>query len=373
MTSTPADAASIVEPLRAYNFSAGPCALPLTVLQELSAEIVDFNGTGMSLIEMSHRGPDYDAVHHDALDRFRRLFHVPADFSVLLLQGGATLQFAMAPLNASQPDDSIGYVVAGTWGKKAVADASLLRPNTYTAWTGASNGFREMPTMADVQIDPGTRFLHVTSNETIGGIRMSQFYNPGVPLVADMSSDYLSRPIPWDLFDVVYGGAQKNLGPAGLTVVFVRKSVMEAAPKNPSYLDYSYHADADSMANTPPVFPIWATGKVLAWMEELGGVEAMQTRAARRSGQIYATIDDSGGFYRSPVATEDRSHMNIVFRLQDESAEGRFITQAEEAGMLNLKGHRSVGGIRASVYNATPDETVATLVEFMKNFQSSAG
>ncbi|MFW2381210.1 MAG: 3-phosphoserine/phosphohydroxythreonine transaminase [Acidimicrobiales bacterium] len=364
---------TIATPFRAYNFCAGPCALPLSVLESLSAELIDFNGTGMSLIEMSHRGPEYDAVHHDTLDRFRRLFAVPEDFSILLLQGGATLQFAMAPMNCSQPHESIGYVVAGTWGKKAVADARVLRANTYEAWNGSGDGFRAMPTLEDLHLADNTRYLHVTSNETIGGIRMSGFNDPGVPMVADMSSDYLSRPIPWDLFDVVYGGAQKNLGPAGLAVVFVRNSVMESAPHNPAYLTYKTHADADSMANTPPVFPIWATGKVLAWMEEMGGVEAMQTRAAHRSSRLYSAIDASGGFYRSPVNTQDRSHMNVVFRLGSEELEKRFVAEATSENLLFLKGHRSVGGIRASIYNATPDESVDALIGFMSAFASRAG
>jgi phosphoserine aminotransferase len=277
MTSTES---TIATPFRAYNFCAGPCALPLSVLEELSAELVDYRGTGMSLIEMSHRGPEYDAIHHDALDRFRRLYAVPDDFSVLLLQGGASLQFAMVPMNAAQPDETIGYVVAGTWGRKAVADAKIVRPNTYEAWNGSDANFAAMPALSDLNIADNTRYLHVTSNETIGGIRMAGFEDPGVRVVADMSSDYLSRPIPWDLFDVVYGGAQKNLGPAGLAVVFVRNSVIDQAPVNPSYLSYGTHAKASSLANTPPVFAIWATGKMLEWMESMGGVEAMQTRAA---------------------------------------------------------------------------------------------
>jgi len=364
---------STLQPFRAHNFCAGPCALPVSVLEELAADMVDYQGTGMSLIEMSHRGPEYDAVHHDTMDRFRRLFAVPEEFSVLLLQGGATLQFSMVPMNAARSDDHIGYVVAGTWGKKAVGDAKLLRSNTYEAWNGKEGGFSAMPQLSDLEIRPDTRFLHVTSNETIGGIRMPSFDDPGVRVVADMSSDYLSRPIPWDLFDVVYGGAQKNLGPAGLAVVFVRDTVLENAPQNPSYLSYSNHADNDSLANTPPVFPIWATGKMLAWMESIGGVEAMQSRAAGRSGQVYAAIDGSDGFYRSPVATPDRSHTNVVFRLGSEDLEKQFLAQAADENLLNLKGHRSVGGIRSSIYNATPDETVKALTDFMAAFAARNG
>lgn len=362
----------IAEPFRVHNFCAGPCALPLNVLRDLSAELVDFQGTGMSLIEMSHRGAEYDAVHQDTIDRFRRVFGVPEAFSVLLLQGGATLQFAMAPMNASALDDTIGYLVSGSWGQKALEDAKIVRPNAYAAWSGAAEDYSKMPAHDEIETRPGTRFVHVTSNETIGGIRLADFPDPGVPLVADMSSDYLSRPIPWERFDVVYGGAQKNLGPAGLTVVFVRDAIMAGAPELPSYLSYATHAAADSLANTPPVFAIWATGKVLAWMEEMGGLEVMQRRAAARSERVYETIEHSDGFYRSPVNARDRSHMNIVFRLSDEEREGRFLDEAAAADLVNLKGHRSVGGIRASIYNATPDSSVDALIEFMTEFAARA-
>ena len=359
---------------RTHNFSAGPCTLPASVLSEIQAEFVDYQNSGMSLIEMSHRGPHYDAIHTETLDRFTRLFAVPDDFQILLLQGGATLQFAMAPMNASQPDDSLAYNVTGSWAKKAIKDAAKVRPNTYAAWDGGAENFINMPTLADLNLKDETTFLHVTSNETIGGIRMPDFFDPGIPVVADMSSDYLSRPIPWDRFDLVYGGAQKNLGPAGLTVVFARKSMIESAPTNlPDYLSYDYHAKGNSMANTPPVFAIWATGKVLGWMEEMGGVEAMQQRAASRSGMLYASIDGSNGFYRSPVSVSDRSHMNVVFRLPSEELERRFVSEAAELGMSSLNGHRSVGGIRASIYNAMPDEGVETLVSFMGEFAGRVG
>ncbi len=355
---------------RIHNFCAGPCVLPITVLEQLANDMVDYKGTGMSLIEMSHRGPIYEEIHMNTMASLRRLYAVPDEFDILLLQGGATLQFAMVPMNVLQPGEKAGYVVAGTWGKKAFSDAKTVG-NAYAAWDGAGENFMRMPSVDEVKIDDNTRYLHITSNETIGGIRMPSFPDFGVRVIADMSSDYLSRPIPWGQFDVVYGGAQKNLGPAGLTVVFVRKDVVAAAPTNhPAYLRYSTHAEADSMANTPPVFAIWATGLMLNWMEENGGVEGMQTRAAKRSSMLYSAIDGSDGFYQSPVAATDRSHTNVVFTLGDDSAQDAFLSEAEAAGFQNLQGHRSVGGMRASIYNALPTESVEALTDFMANFAS---
>ena len=358
---------------RLHNFCAGPCTLPTGVLEQLSNDMVDFQGSGMSLIEMSHRAKIYDEIHHGTMDSLRRLYNAPDDVDILLLQGGASLQFAMVPMNVMTPVDKAAYVVSGTWGKKAFEDAQLCG-NAYVAWSGADEGYSRMPDLSDLAIEDDTKYLHITSNETIGGIRMADFHDYGVRQVADMSSDYLSRPIPWDLFDVVYGGAQKNLGPAGLAVVFVRKSVLENDVSHlPSYLRYDLHAEADSLANTPPVFAIWATGLMLGWMEQNGGVEGMQARASQRSSMIYDAIHASDGFYSSPVRAEDRSHMNIVFTLADAGLETEFFAQADSLGLANLKGHRSVGGVRASVYNALPTESVQVLVEFMTTFAASKG
>lgn len=358
---------------RIHNFCAGPCTLPVSVIEELSAELPDFRGSGMSLIEMSHRSAGYDDVHMETLSLLRELTEAPDDFSIQLIQGGATLQFAMVPMNLLSDDTEAGYVVSGTWGKKAYADASTVG-SAYQAWSGADQGFTSMPAVDDLEVRPRSRFLHITSNETIGGIRMPEFPTVDVPLVGDMSSDYLSRPIPWSMFDVVYGGAQKNLGPAGMAVVFVRKSVIEEAPENlPAYLAYATHHDGDSLANTPPMFTIWATNKVLKWMKANGGVPAMARRAADRSSQLYDAIDSSDGFYRSPVDEASRSHMNIVFRLTSEDLEATFLTEAEQAGFENLAGHRSVGGIRASVYNSMPDESVDALIGFMADFAARNG
>ncbi len=358
---------------RAHNFCAGPCTLPISVIDELSAELPDFRGSGMSLIEMSHRSADYDDVHRETLSLLRELTGAPDDFSIQLIQGGATLQFAMVPMNVLGDGAEAGYVVSGTWGEKAYADASKLG-SAYEAWSGAEDGFTTMPSAEDLEVRPGSRFVHITSNETIGGIRMPDFPDLDTPLVGDMSSDYLSRPIPWSKFDVVYGGAQKNLGPAGMAVVFVRTSVIEDAPTDvPTYLAYGTHHDGDSLANTPPMFTIWATNKVLKWMKEFGGVPAMERRAADRSARVYTAIDSSGGFYRSPVDEACRSHMNIVFRLGSEDLEATFLREAQAAGFENLPGHRSVGGVRASIYNAMPDESVDALVDFMADFAARNG
>ena len=363
---------------RVHNFCAGPCTLPVSVIQELADELPNFGDTGMSLIEMSHRDPVYDEIHHETMDLLRELCNVPEDFSILLLQGGATLQFAMVAMNLLATDDPTvrprgGYVVSGSWGKKAYADASLVG-DTYTAWSGADTEFSTMPSAADIQLEDGTRFLHVTSNETIGGIRLPEFLDLDVRQVADMSSDYLTRPIPWEKFDLVYGGAQKNLGPAGLAVAFVRNSVLAEMPTSiPAYLRYQTHADSDSLANTPPVFPIWAPGKVLRWIKANGGIEGMQTRAAERSSILYSAIDGSDGFYRSPVDVAARSHTNVVFRIANADLEGKFLAEAETEHLMNLKGHRSVGGIRASVYNALPTESVQALEDFMRRFAAANG
>jgi phosphoserine aminotransferase len=359
--------------VRVHNFCAGPCTLPLAVLEEVRSELLDFRGSGMSVIEMSHRSPEYESVHDEALALFRSLYAVPEEYSIVFLQGGATFGFAFVPMNLLAAGEQAGYVRSGTWGKGALKDAQVVG-EAYAAWDGEPFSFARMPSAGELAIADGTRYLHVTSNETIEGIRFASFPDVGVPLVADMSSDYLSRPIPWDRFDLVYGGAQKNLGPAGLTVVVARADVLERAPADlPRYLRLAAHADGNSLMNTPPVFAIYVTGKVLRWMRDLGGAEAMEERAARRSGVVYDAIDASGGFYRSPVEPADRSHMNVVFRTPSEETDSAFVKAAEQEGLVNLKGHRSVGGIRASIYNAMTDEGVDALVGFMASFRDANG
>ena len=355
--------------MRAINFCAGPCTLPLPVLEEAAAEFVDYAGSGMSLIEMSHRSPEYDAVHEQALERVRRLFSVPEDFEILFLQGGATLQFAMVPLNLLGEGQTAGYIESGSWGKKALADATH-HGEVYSAWNGSEGNFTRMPAPGELDIRPGSRYLHVTSNETIHGVRMTEWPETDVPLVGDMSSDYLTRAIPWERFDAVYGGAQKNLGPAGLTIVFVRRAALETANRDlAAYLRWDIHADKNSLYNTPPVFAIYMMSKVLGWIETEGGLEAMEKAAEARARVLYDAIDGSDGYYQNPIDPPSRSLMNVVFRLPDEESEARFLAEATEQRFVNLKGHRSVGGIRASMYNAMPMSGVEALASFMDSFR----
>ena len=359
--------------MRAHNFGAGPCTLPLEVLEEVQAEFVDYAGTGMSLVEMSHRSPEYESVHESALALAREVAEAPDDFEVLFVQGGATLQFAMVAMNLLGADQKAGYVVSGSWGKRALEDAGP-HGDVYSAWDGREDSYTRMPRPSEIEVRPDTRYLHITTNETIGGIRMVDFPQPGVPLVADMSSDYLSRPIDWRLYDVVYGGVQKNLAPAGMAVVFVRTSALDAARKElGSFLRYSWHAETRSLGHTPPMFSIYLMGKVLARMKAFGGIRAVEKAAADKASLIYRVIDDSEGFYRNPVETAVRSHMNVVFRLPSEALEKEFLTGSEAAGMIGLKGHRSVGGLRASLYFALPMESAEYLAAFMTDFQASHG
>ena len=358
---------------RVHNFCAGPCTLPLSVLEEARDEFVNYQDQGMSLIEMSHRAKAYDQVHQEAMSLAIEVFKVPDDFGVMFIQGGATLQFAMVPLNFLNGGRRAGYVNSGAWGKGAISDA---RPHgdIYVAWDGTDINFALMPRAGEINIESNSRYLHVTSNETIGGIRMIDWPDVGVPLIADMSSDYMSRAIPWEKFDLVYGGVQKNLGPAGMAIVFIRKSVLEDTNKELArYLRYDVHLDKDSLFNTPPVFTIYLVGKVLKWMKAKGGLSVIEKEAADKAAMVYGLIDKSDGYYSSPVEPEHRSHMNIVFRLPSEELEKKFIAEAEQADLVNLKGHRSVGGCRASIYNALPLESVKILVDFMTDFRGANG
>jgi len=358
---------------RVHNFSAGPCTLPLEVLEETQGEFLDFADNGMSIIEDSHRGPSYERIHQNALSSFRRLTNLPDDFAVLFLQGGATLQFAQSAMNLLTEDEIAGYVNTGVWGQKSLEDASKVA-NVYEAWTGQESDFTKTPETGEISIQHDTKWLHITSNETIGGIRFEQFPDVDIPMVADMSSDFLSRSIDWGKFDLVYGGAQKNLGPAGLAIVIVRRESLGKHGRNlPTYLDYQFHDKNDSLGNTPPMFPIYVMGKVLDWMEENGGLTEFERRAEIRSSLIYEVIDNSDGWYSSPVATGSRSMMNIIFHLPDETLENKFIEEATALDLINLKGHRSVGGVRTSLYNAMPIESVEILSNFMKDFLESNG
>lgn len=353
---------------RKYNFYAGPATLPLSVLETAQRELVDYNGSGLSLIETSHRSKDYDAVHSDAKRLLKEILGVPAGYSVLFLGGGATLQFGMIPMNLMNTG-SCDLVLSGAWAKKAMSDAKKYGA-VNVVFDGSDRKFSTLPDPGTVSSSNGSSYLHITSNETIDGIQWKSFPKTDAPLVADMSSDILSRPVPVEQFGLIYAGAQKNLGPAGVTIVIIRDDLLARSPDSlPVYLRYPTHAEKDSLYNTPPVFPIYIVKLVLEWINENGGLSGIAERNLRKANALYDAISNSDGFYRSPVDQGVRSDMNVVFRLPDEELEKRFVAEATEKGMIGLKGHRSVGGIRASIYNAMPEEGVAALIDFMNAFR----
>ena len=359
---------------RKYNFYAGPSTLPVAVLEQLRDEMVDTGGQGLSMIETSHRGGMYETVHNEAIALFREMLGVPQGYHILFLAGGATLQFAMVPMNLLANGGSCDYVLSGSWAKKAAADAKLLA-QVRVAFDGSAGGFTALPDPSTLKVPADSGYLHLTSNETIGGLQWKQFPTRGaVPLVADMSSDIFSRRVPVERFDLIYAGAQKNLGPAGLTVVIISEALLQRMREDlPSYLSYRAHAKENSLYNTPPVFCVWATNLVLKWAKKEGGLEAIEKRNNEKAGLLYKAIDESGGFYRCPVAPAVRSTMNVVFRLPSEELEKAFLDESAKAGMLGLKGHRSVGGCRASLYNAFPLEGARALAAFMRDFRARKG
>ena len=354
---------------RVNNFSAGPSTLPQQVLEEAQAEFVEYQGSGMSLIEMSHRGKHFDEVHREAIVMTRKIFSVPDSFKVLFLQGGATFQFSMVPMNLLRTGERAGYVNSGSWATGAMTDARFYG-DIYAAWEGKDSGYTRMPQDDELKIQSGTRYLHITSNETIGGVQFTHWPDVDVPLVCDMSSDYMSRAIPWEKFDLVYGGLQKNLGPSGMALVFVRESILEDCNTDIGrYMRYAVHAEKNSMFNTPPVFPIYILGKILKWMNEKGGLDVIERETQEKANLLYSVIDHSDGYYSCPVESRCRSVMNVVFRLPNDDLEAEFLKQSDAASLLNLKGHRSVGGCRASIYNAMPRTGVTALAEFMVAFR----
>ncbi len=359
---------------RIYNFSAGPATLPLPVLEQARDDFVDYKGTGMSLVESSHRGKAYDKVHYEAIGLFRELLGLPDNYKVLLLGGGATLQFSMIPLNLMPEGGSCDFTLTGTWAKKAYSDAGKVG-NVNLVYDGTEEKFTRMPSPSELTLDPDAAYFHLTSNETIAGTQWKEWPNSGrVPMVCDMSSDIMSRPIPVEKFGLIYAGAQKNLGPSGLGVVIIREDLIDRNPRDlTAYLKYATHAKSDSLYNTPPVFPIWMVKMVLEWVKDHGGLTAMETLARERSDLLYDCMANSGGYYRCPVDEKTRSTMNVVWRLPTEDLEKQFIAEALELGFSGLKGHRSVGGCRASIYNAMPVEGITSLVEFMNEFQRKNG
>jgi len=357
-----------------YNFSAGPAVLPKEVLQQAQAELPDWHGSGMSVMEMSHRGKEYMGIHAQAIADLRDLMGIPENYKVLFLQGGAHLQFSMIPLNLLRGKASADYVNTGEWSKKAMNEAKKFGKVNEAA-SNADKNFTYVPAFDSWNCDPNAAYLHYTTNETIGGVEFGWVPDTGVvPLVADMSSNILSRPYDVSKFGLIYAGAQKNIGPAGLAVVIVRDDLIgQAAANTPTMLDYKIHADADSMYNTPPTYGIYMAGLVFQWLKKNGGVAAMEQANIKKADLLYTAIDASNGFYHCPVNKADRSRMNVPFTLKDANLDGEFLKQADARGLLQLKGHRSVGGMRASIYNAMPLAGVQALVDFMGEFARQRG
>ncbi|NGX16450.1 3-phosphoserine/phosphohydroxythreonine transaminase [Wenzhouxiangella sp. XN24] len=357
---------------RVFNFSAGPAAIPLAVLERARDELVDWQGCGMSVMELSHRGKEFMSIAERAEADLRRLLDIPAGYRVLFLQGGASAQFSAVPLNLAGPDDKADYVVTGSWSKKALAEGRRFL-NANVAADSAGTGHTEIPDPAGWATSNDAAYLHYTPNETIGGVEFHFIPEVSAPLVADMSSTLLSRPLDVSRFGLIYAGAQKNIGPAGLAIAIVREDLMgRARSTTPVTMDYHQQSEAGSMYNTPPTWAWYIAGLVFQWLLEEGGLEEMERRNRRKAETLYGAIDGSD-FYANPVAKPSRSWMNIPFTLADPSLDGKFLEQAKAAGLLNLKGHRSVGGMRASIYNAMPQAGVEALVAFMTEFERTHG
>lgn len=358
---------------RVHNFSAGPATLPVEVLQQIRDDIPDWDGNGMSVMEISHRSPAFSAMAEQAEQDLRDLLDVPGNYKVLFLQGGATTQFAALPMNLLGGKASADYVVTGNWSKKAVQESGKYCQANVAASSEEAK-FTTIPGREDWHADPDAAYLHYTSNETIHGVEFHEIPDAGdVPLITDMSSNFLSRPVDVSRHGVIYAGAQKNMGPAGVTVVIVREDLLgRAASNTPRTIDYTQQAEANSMLNTPPCFSWYVSGLVYKWLLRQGGLDKMADINRRKAEKLYNYIDDSG-FYTNPVAEPARSNMNVPFILADDSLDKTFLEQSKAAGLEGLKGHRSVGGMRASIYNAMPEEGVDALIRFMQDFAAQHG
>jgi len=357
---------------RVYNFSAGPAALPLEVLETIRNDIPDWQGTGMTVMEVSHRSKEFVALAERAEANLRELLGIPGDYSVLFTQGGATLQMSMVPMNLASAGDTVDYVITGSWGKKAAGEARKFA-NVNVAADASDANFTYIPEESSWQRSDDAAYLHITPNETIAGVEFHFLPSGDTPIVADMSSTILSRPIDVSRYGVIYAGAQKNIGPAGLTVVIVREDLIgQPVDGQPVMFDYATHAESGSMYNTPPTYGWYLAGLVFKWLKAKGGLEGMAEINRRKAGMLYDAIDASS-FYANPVDPACRSWMNVPFTLADAELDGKFLTEAGAAGLKTLKGHRSVGGVRASIYNAMPEEGVQALISFMQEFERKAG
>ena len=359
---------------RIFNFSAGPAVLPREVLEQAQRELVDWQGSGMSVMEMSHRGKEFMGIAAQAEADLRELLNVPKNYKVLFLQGGATQQFAMVPINLLRGKTQADYIHTGEWSKKAIGEAKKFCKVNIAA-SGEAGKFTGIPAQNTWKLDGNAAYVHYVANETIGGVEFHWVPNTGdVPLVADMSSTILSRPIDVSKFGMIYAGAQKNIGPSGLTVAIVREDLIgQPLPNTAAMMDYKIHADNESMYNTPPTYAWYIAGLVFQWLKKNGGLAAMAKTNQRKAEKLYAAIEGSKGFYSSPVDKACRSWMNVPFTLADANLDEPFLKGAKAAGLLQLKGHRSVGGMRASIYNAMPEAGIDALVQHMQAFQKQQG
>jgi phosphoserine aminotransferase len=358
---------------RIFNFSAGPAVLPVEVLEDAQRDLLSLPGVGMSILEISHRSKTFDDIIQGCEADMRRLAKIPAEYKILFLQGGASLQFSMVPMNLLPPNGSADYIVTGAWGQKAVKEAKKVGGVKIAASTESEN-FTRLPKQDELKLDPSAAYVHMTSNNTIFGTEFHWLPETGsVPLVSDMSSDIFSRPIDVPKHALIYAGAQKNLAPAGVTLAIIREDMLKRSqPTLHTMLNYAVHAENQSLYNTPPVFAIYVMRLVMTWLLKNGGLEAVDVKNARKAGKLYAEIDRTG-YYRGHAHKDCRSRMNVTFRLPSEDLEKKFAKEATAAGLDGLKGHRSVGGLRASIYNAFPEAGIDVLVDFMKEFERRNG
>ena len=359
---------------RAYNFNAGPAALPLEVLQKAQEELVDYKGIGMSVMEISHRSKQFEAINDEAQALIKEQLGIPDGYKVLFLQGGASTQFAMVPMNLLREGKTAAFVHTGSWAEKAIKEAKLFGETKIVA-SAEANQFTQVPDLSQLELPTNTAYLHITSNETIGGIQFKDFPNTGdVPLIADMSSDIMSRPFDVSKFGLIYAGAQKNLGPSGVTIVIIREDLLQDLPKHiPTMLRYGIHAENNSLYNTPPSFSVYVVGLVMQWIKDKGGLAGIEKLNKEKTDLLYRVIDQSGGFYKGVADPASRSVMNVTWRMNNEELENAFVKEAQQQGFIGLKGHRSVGGLRASTYNAVPYESLKALCDFMTEFQRKNG
>ncbi len=357
-----------------HNFNAGPAALPAPVLEQVQHDLLDYGGTGMSILEMSHRGATYEAVHNQAIAGLRTLLNCPDDYAILFMGGGAQTQFALVAMNLLLPGTHADYLVTGQWSESALREAQKIG-DARAAWSGSALQYSRIPLPHDYEIDPTASYLHYTSNNTIVGTQFSLVPESGdIPLVCDMSSDILSQPVDVSPFGLIYAGAQKNAGPAGVTLVIIRRDLLERSPVNtPATLSYAEMSAKNSLLNTPPVFAIYMVGLVARYLLEQGGLATMAERNAEKATFLYAALDASDGFYQGCAHRHSRSLMNVTFRLPTPALETQFVAESEAAGFVGLKGHRSVGGIRVSLYNAITLASVQALVDFMDGFRRQWG